>query len=127
MKQHTDAAPIESQPPVAERRRSRRLRLELETAVPVIVREDGCVQWGLVRNLSDGGMLIELTEPPPIGAALQIQIPGVRGSIDAPDAVVLHGEVRHHVAWNFGGEGRGMHAVGVRFSPPPAVAGAVTQ
>jgi hypothetical protein len=107
-----------------ERRRSRRLRLDLDTAVPIQVRSaGGLVQWGVARNISEGGMLIELQEPPPIGAYVAIKILGVSGSEDAPDAVVVHAEVRHALSWNFGSDDRrsGISAVGVRFVPPPQV------
>lgn len=106
-------------PAPAERRSSRRIRLKLDTAVPVKVRSDVGVQWGLARNVSEGGMLIELRTPPPIGSTLQVELMGVRGSVDAPDPAVLDGEVRHHVAWNFAGPGtRSLTAIGVRFIEP---------
>ena len=52
-------------PAPSERRTSRRIRLRLETAVPVLVRGDVGLQWGLARNVSEGGMLIEqgVTQP----------------------------------------------------------------
>ncbi|MFO0723776.1 MAG: PilZ domain-containing protein [Myxococcota bacterium] len=111
-------------PASSDRRQSRRLRLELETAVPVLVRSTNGTQWGLARNVSEGGMLIELREPPPIGAEVEIKLFGVQGSIDAPDAVFVRGEVRHNVAWNFaqneaGPRNRpGMSGIGVRFCEP---------
>lgn len=106
-------------PAPSERRSCRRIRLKLETAVPVMVRGDVGVQWGLARNVSEGGMLIELKTPPPIGSLVEIKLFGVQGSIDAPDAVELHAEVRHHVAWNFSGPGVPvLTAVGVRFVEP---------
>lgn len=120
--QRTEAGPEGSGRPVStERRRAQRLRLDLETAVPVLISERGCLQWGLARNVSEGGMLIEVSDPPPIGAMIEIQILGVRGSADAPEGVTLCGEVRHNVTWNFGGRDRArLNAIGVRFvSPPP--------
>jgi hypothetical protein len=38
-------------------------------------------------------MLIELKTPAPIGTPVEIKLFGVQGSIDAPDAVVMHAEV----------------------------------
>ena len=107
-------------PAPSERRSCRRIRLHLDTAVPVLVRSDVGVQWGLARNVSEGGMLIEIKTPAPIGTPVEIKLFGVQGSIDAPDAVVMHAEVRHHVAWNFrGGPGRpSLTAIGVRFVEP---------
>lgn len=106
-------------PGPSERRESRRIRLRLETAVPVMVRSDDGVQWGLARNVSEGGMLIEMKTPAAIGTRVEIKLFGVQGSIDAPDAVLLHAEVRHHVAWNFAGPGvPTLTAIGVRFVAP---------
>lgn len=114
-----------SQLPVSERRsgddrrRADRIRLTLETAVPVIVRSEGLVQWGVARNISEGGMLIEMTDAPSMGARVEVKLMGIHGSTDSPAPAVLTGEVRHQVAWNFGD--RGLSAVGVRFvdAPPP--------
>lgn len=87
--------------------------------MPVLVRGDVGLQWGLARNVSEGGMLIELKTPAPIGTRVEIKLFGVQGSIDAPDAVLLHAEVRHHVAWNFAGPGvPSLTAIGVRFVEP---------
>ncbi len=52
----------------------------------------------------------------------------IKVAIDAPDAVVVKGEVRHNVAWNFhhpeGARGRpGMSAIGVRFVAETPVEG----
>lgn len=62
-------------------------------------------------------MLIELEELPPLGAELQVTITGIQGSTDAPDALTLVGEVRHHVAWQYAVRGhmRTMKGVGIRF------------
>jgi hypothetical protein len=105
--------PTESPAAQAERRRSNRVRLSLETAVPVHVRWDGLVQWGIARNISEGGMLIELRGLPSIGSRVEITFSGIDGSADAPDPATLHGEVRHHVVWNV--RGAGLSAIGIRF------------
>lgn len=102
----------------ADRRDSRRIRLTLETAVPVTIRSQSLVQWGTARNISEGGMLIELNDPPPIGAFVSVKIAGIEGSSDAPEDVILHGEVRHQVAWDCGDSGS-LTAIGVRFTAPP--------
>ena len=104
----------------ADRRRSRRVGMSLDTAVPVQLRTDDIVQWGMARNISEGGMLIEVREPPTIGSEVEVRIPGIQGSSDAPTPAVLRGEVRHHVAWNFADEDKrtSLCAIGVRFLPP---------
>jgi hypothetical protein len=105
-----------------ERRRDKRVRMNLEVAVPILVRGPDGLQRGLARNLSEGGMLIEMSELPAIGAQLEITITGIHGSTDAPDSVTLTGEVRHHVGWQHvvRGQRRTMRGVGVRFIEKPA-------
>lgn len=62
-------------------------------------------------------MLVEIEDAPSIGASVTVKIAGVKGSTDAPEPAVLHGEVRHHVAWN-SSDGY-LSAIGVRFVPEP--------
>jgi c-di-GMP-binding flagellar brake protein YcgR len=118
---------IETKKPPVERRSGRdrrqdsRIRLSLEVAVPVVVRTDEHIEAGLARNISEGGMLIQLKELPPIGSRVEVTISGVKGSTDAPDAVTLEGEIRHHVAWQYRAKGQVklMRGVGVRFLELP--------
>jgi hypothetical protein len=104
-----------------ERRKDKRLRLNLEVAVPVVIRAPDWVEFGLARNISEGGMLIQVRDPPAIGARLEITISGVQGSSDAPEAVTLVGEVRHHIAWQYRarGQSKTMKGIGVRFIEKP--------
>lgn len=104
-----------------DRRRDGRVRLSLEVAVPVHLRGPDGVQRGLARNISEGGMLIELDDLPALGSELQVTITGIQGSSDAPDAITLTGEVRHHVAWQYTASGRmrTMRGVGIRFIEKP--------
>lgn len=124
--------PIELERPLPERqtiidrdrRRQRRQRLALETAVPVLVRTQRGSQRGLVRNVSDGGMLVELPLAPGIGSLVEVCLSG-DGSEMAPGPVSLWAEVRHQINWNFreDKENRSLQAVGLRFvrSPEPSV------
>src|SRR3990167_3272410 len=108
----------------ADRRRARRLRVSLEIAVPVTVRSEHVIARGLARNISEGGMLIELRQLPPIGSEIEITIAGVGGSSDAPEAIRLLGEVRHHVAWQFAQDRstKTLRGAGVRFLESSRVA-----
>ena len=65
-------------------------------------------------------MLIEVTEAPPIGSRVEVTIAGVEGSADSPDAVVLTGDVRHHVAWQYTHvrDKQTMRGIGIRFLDP---------
>lgn len=85
--------------------------------MPVVVRGPDGVTRGMARNLSEGGMLLQLEELPPIGSRLEITLMGIHGSSDAPDSVTLKGEVRHHVCWQYKAkdERRTLRGVGVRF------------
>lgn len=102
-----------------DRRKGRRVPLELNTTVPVVVRDLGRVQWGIARNVSEGGMLVEVRDPPSIGAFVEIKLAGMQGTIAAPDAVYLTGEVRHQMAWAYGPDGKTLSAVGIRFVDAP--------
>lgn len=114
------AKPKTETPKGHERRASRRVCLNLDVAVPVLVRGPSGLLRGLARNISEGGMLIELADLPGIGARLEITFTGVPGSADAPDPVTLHGEVRHQVAWQHAQRGQThmLKGVGVRFLEP---------
>lgn len=94
-----------------DRRRRTRIPLGLDFAVPVVVRMGTRVEQGLARNISEGGMLVELDQVLPIGRRIEISF--VRGSKD----VTLTGEVRHQVAWQHSGgpNRRTMYGIGVRF------------
>lgn len=99
----------------AERRRARRLDLSLTHAIPVSLRTDIGVLRGWGRNVSDGGMLVEAKVLAPIGSALEVTL---YPSWGARPSMTLHGEVRHHLAWQYtqGNERRGLRAMGVRFT-----------
>lgn len=92
--------------------------LSLDLAVPVLVRGLPGLQRGLVRNISDRGALVELSEAPPIGSEVEITLSGVHGSLDAPESLTLTGYVQHHLAWQ---HRRGaLRAVRVRFATTSA-------
>jgi hypothetical protein len=101
----------------AERRTASRLNLDFETAVPVLVRSPDRMHWGLARNISESGMLIQMQNPPPMGTRVDITLTGVRGSEHNEDNFELCGDVRHHLAWNYKSKGqkRAITAIGVRF------------
>ena len=97
----------------ADRRSSKRIALTLDVAVPVLIRGPDGVQRGLARNVSEGGMLIEMEELPALGHRLEITFAGITGSC----SVTLFGEVRHHVGWQHSSQGTTMmmRGIGVRF------------
>lgn len=117
---HLSQRPTEGDRRSSDRRRNARLSLSFEIAVPVRVDTDLGMQRGLARNISEGGMLIELEEAPPIASRVRVTIAGIKGSADAPDEVVLEGEVRHHLAWQFTKPSgtKTLRGVGIRFVEP---------
>lgn len=65
----------------------------------------------IARNISAGGMLVEVTTPLPMGT-----IVSVRFSIDRPDGpdeLIATAEVKHHYCLNF--EERAARAMGLKF------------
>lgn len=111
------------QPKPNERRKEARVRLDLELAVPVSVSTGSSEYRGVARNISEGGMLVELPIAPAIGARVKVRFAGVQGSAAAPDSVELSGEVRHHMAWQFNKDGAtsSMRGIGIRFTDPDEV------
>lgn len=101
----------------ADRRSNPRLRLDLPLAVPVHIRSDLGAHRGVARNISEGGMLVELEETPPIGSEVEVTIASLLGKREAQDTFTWRAEVRHQVAWSFierAGH-RQLRGVGLRF------------
>jgi hypothetical protein len=98
---------------VADRRDSKRIPLSLDVAVPVVVRGPDGIQRGLARNISEGGMLVEMEELPGLGQRLEVTFAGINGSC----SLTLYGEVRHHVGWQHSAQGstQTMRGIGLRF------------
>ena len=88
-------------PAPEDRRCTPRVCLELPLAVPVHVRSVLGSHRGIARNISEGGMLIELEEAPPIGSSVEITIAGGYPLSRTTETFVLTAEVRHQVAWSF--------------------------
>jgi len=68
---------------------------------------------GVARNISTGGMMIEMVDPVPIGAVVTVtfEIPDSIGEIS------VRGEVKHHYCFNFaqGTEPASSRGIGLRF------------
>ena len=70
---------------------------------------------GVARNISSGGMMIEMVDPVPIGAVVTVkfEIPDSIGEIS------VKGEVKHHYCFNFvqshDGEPASSRGIGLRF------------
>jgi c-di-GMP-binding flagellar brake protein YcgR len=95
----------------ADRRRANRVPLGLDFAVPVTVRMGDIEEKGLARNISEGGMLVQVDRMLPIGRKIEVTFRGKTG------VLTLDAEIRHQVAWQHsGGRDRTtMYGIGVRF------------
>lgn len=69
------------------------------------------LERGLARNISEGGMLVQLDQVLPIGRQIEISFTG------RSKEITLVGEVRHQVAWQHSGgpDRTTMYGIGVRF------------
>jgi hypothetical protein len=74
-----------------------RVYLRFDKAFPVIVgSEIYGDSRGIARNISAGGMFVELIDPPPMGSIVTVhfRIPG------AGEDIVVRAEVKHHYCLN---------------------------
>jgi hypothetical protein len=85
--------------------------LGLDFAVPVTVRMGNVEEKGLARNISEGGMLVQVDRMLPIGRRIEVTFSGKSG------VMTLDAEIRHQVAWQHSGgkDRQTMYGIGVRF------------
>jgi hypothetical protein len=92
----------------------RRVELRLDKAFPVIVHTevDGACA-AIARNISAGGMFVEMRDPPPIGVVVTVTFESPEGG-----SIRARAQVKHHVCWNFqtaGDEPAAARGIGLRF------------
>jgi hypothetical protein len=70
----------------------------------------------IARNVSAGGILVEMSYAPPLGTVVTVHFQHVRGD-DLIDEIVARAEVKHHHYLNFSGgdETAASRAIGLRF------------
>lgn len=97
-----------------ETRAHTRIEMRFDKAFPVIVGSElygDCL--GIARNISLGGMMVELVEPLPLGSFVTVhfRMPDSAGDITA------RAEVKHHCCFNFslGDLPSRVSAMGLRF------------
>jgi hypothetical protein len=68
---------------------------------------------GIARNMSAGGMLIEMADMLPLGSLVTVHFRGADGQSE----IVARAEVKHHYCLNFAttGEPAGARGMGLRF------------
>jgi len=70
----------------------------------------------IARNISAGGILVEMSYAPPLGTVVTVHFQLTRGEDDL-DEIVARAEVKHHHYLNFTGAGdaASSRAIGLRF------------
>lgn len=70
----------------------------------------------IARNVSAGGILVEMNYAPPLGTVVTVHFQHARGD-DLFDEIVVRAEVKHHHYLNFTGSGEAAstRAIGLRF------------
>ena len=72
--------------------------------------------FAIARNISAGGLLVEMSYAPPLGTVVTVHFQYVREG-DILDEIVARAEVKHHHYLNFtgGDEAASSRAIGLRF------------
>jgi hypothetical protein len=72
--------------------------------------------FAIARNVSAGGILVEMTYAPPLGTVVTVHFQHAH-SDDRIDEIVARAEVKHHHYLNFSGSGEAAstRAIGMRF------------
>ncbi len=75
--------------------------------------------YAIARNVSAGGILVEMSYAPPLGTIVTVHFQHARGD-DGLDEIVARAEVKHHHYLNFAGadgsgESASTRAIGMRF------------
>ncbi|HEX7839188.1 MAG TPA: PilZ domain-containing protein [Kofleriaceae bacterium] len=72
--------------------------------------------FAIARNVSAGGILVEMTYAPPLGTIVTVHFQHARDD-DELDEIVIRAEVKHHHYLNFtgGNDAASSRAIGLRF------------
>jgi hypothetical protein len=99
------------------RGRDQRLHTRFDKAFLVMI---GSELYGdsfaIARNISTGGILVEMTYAPPLGTVVSVHFQHARDD-DQLDEIVARAEVKHHHYLNFtgGNDAASSRAIGMRF------------
>lgn len=97
--------------------REKRLHMRFDKAFVVVI---GSELYGetvaIARNVSAGGILVEMSYAPPLGTVVTVHFQHIRGD-DLIDEIVARAEVKHHHYLNFSGgdDTAASRAIGLRF------------
>ncbi|HSS01790.1 MAG TPA: PilZ domain-containing protein [Kofleriaceae bacterium] len=103
--------------PVVEKRIEKRIHTRFDKAFLVMI---GSELYGdtvaVARNISAGGILVEMTYAPPMGTLVTVHFQHARDDGEL-DEIVARAEVKHHHYLNFtgGNDAASSRAIGLRF------------
>jgi len=94
---------------------NKRRAMRFETAFPVILSSEHFGECNaMARNISSGGILLELAEPLPLGTEVRVHF----AMPESMATIVARGEVKNHYFLNFSDAGgaRSLTGMAVRFT-----------
>jgi hypothetical protein len=96
--------------------RDKRIQPRFDKTFPVMVGSELFGDaWAIARNLSAGGILVEMSYAPPLGTVVTVHFQATRDD-GTLDELVVRAEVKHHHYLNFAaGDAAASRAVGLRF------------
>jgi hypothetical protein len=109
--------PIAPTLPVAPETREQRLHTRFDKAFLVMI---GSELYGdsfaIARNVSAGGILVEMSYAPPLGTVVTVHFQHARDD-EQLDEIIARAEVKHHHYLNFseGNDAASTRAIGMRF------------
>lgn len=112
-----EPAPMSRAPAIAVPAREKRIHTRFDKAFLVMI---GSELYGdafaIARNVSAGGILVEMSYAPPLGTIVTVHFQHARGEDDL-DEIVARAEVKHHHYLNFtgGNDAASARAIGLRF------------
>lgn len=111
-----DRSPV-PQPLAVPAGAERRIHTRFDKAFLVLIGSElyGDAQ-AIARNISAGGILVEMSYAPPLGSVVTVHFQHARGD-DQLDEIVARAEVKHHHYLNFTGasDAASTRAIGLRF------------
>jgi PilZ domain len=112
-----DSRPMPSVRGIAPAATEKRIHTRFDKAFLVVI---GSELYGdaiaVARNISAGGLLVEMSYAPPLGTVVTVHFQYSREA-DVVDEIVARAEVKHHHYLNFNGsdEAASTRAIGLRF------------
>jgi hypothetical protein len=94
---------------------NKRHALRFEKVFPVILSSETFGEFNVMaRNISSGGILLEMSDPLPLGSEVRVHF----AMPDSQASIVARGEVKNHYFLNFSDDGRArsLSGMAVRFT-----------